>query len=117
MTFFTGPCHTFPSQETSTRVQRGTHDRILRPSTLIVLPFSKVTVQSIPVTLLNFPLVSGVRPAPAAKSAEKVQDPVRGMSIDQSVAEGQEEYKGGHSYFSSHECHSKFKEAPDKYAK
>jgi YHS domain-containing protein len=52
-----------------------------------------------------------------AQSAEKVKDPVCGMSIDKSTAKAHEEYKGGHYYFCSSECHSKFKDAPDKYAK
>lgn len=55
-----------------------------------------------------------VQPAPGA---EKVKDPVCGMSIDKSAAKGHEEYKGGHYYFCSSDCHSKFKDAPDKYAK
>jgi len=52
-----------------------------------------------------------------AQSAEKVKDPVCGMSIAKSAAKAHEDYKGGHYYFCSHECHSKFKDAPDKYAK
>jgi Cu+-exporting ATPase len=55
--------------------------------------------------------------AQAAQTAEKVKDPVCGMTIDKSAAKADEEYKGGHYYFCSHECHSKFKDAPDKYAK
>ena len=53
----------------------------------------------------------------AAQSAEKVKDPVCSMSIDKSAAKAHEEYKGGHYYFCSHECHATFKDAPDKYAK
>ena len=53
----------------------------------------------------------------AAPSAEKGKDPVCGMSIDKSAAKAHEEHKGGRYYFCSSECHSKFKDAPDKYAK
>ncbi len=55
--------------------------------------------------------------ASSVLSAEKVKDPVCGMTIDKSAAKGHEEYKDGHYYFCSHECHEKFKAAPDKYAK
>ena len=52
-----------------------------------------------------------------SQSTEKVKDLVCGMSIDKSAAKAHEEYKGGHYYFCSPECHSKFKDAPGKYAK
>ena len=55
--------------------------------------------------------------ASSVQAAEKVKDPVCGMTIDKSAAKGHEEYKGGHYYFCSDECHSKFKAAPDKYVK
>lgn len=60
------------------------------------------------------PPIIAVHPAP---SAEKVKDPVCDMSIDKSVAKGQEVYKGAHYYFCSADCHSKFKAAPEKYVK
>lgn len=52
-----------------------------------------------------------------APSAEKVKDPVCGMSIEKSAAKAHEENKGGQYDFCSSDCHSKFKDAPDKYAK
>ncbi len=39
------------------------------------------------------------------------------MMIDKSASKAHEEYKGGHYYFCSTECHTKFKAAPEKYAK
>ncbi len=48
----------------------------------------------------------------------KVKDPVCGMMVDKSsVKEHHEDYKDGHYFFCSMECHDKFKAAPDKYAK
>ena len=55
--------------------------------------------------------------AKAAKSDEKVKDPVCGMTIDKSASKAHEEYKGGHYYFCSAECHAKFKADPEKYVK
>lgn len=49
------------------------------------------------------------------RSAEKVRDPVCDMMLARSDSKAHEEYKGGHYYFCSHECHSKFEAAPNKY--
>lgn len=47
----------------------------------------------------------------------KVKDPVCGMSIDTFPGKAHEDYKGGHYYFCSPECLTKFKAAPDNFAK
>lgn len=56
--------------------------------------------------------------APSAqdqKPAEKVKDPVCGMTIDRSSAKGKSEYEGKTYYFCSDGCKKKFDAEPKKY--
>jgi YHS domain-containing protein len=45
-----------------------------------------------------------------------VKDPVCGMTIDESTAKGQSEYKGQTYYFCATICKTKFDQDPAKYA-
>jgi P-type Cu+ transporter len=49
-------------------------------------------------------------------SDEKVKDPVCGMTIEKSSADGPAEYQGRQYYFCSPGCLKKFEQEPEKYA-
>jgi Cu+-exporting ATPase len=60
-------------------------------------------------------LLAGPAALAQEKPAEKVKDPVCGMSIDRSAAKGKSEYEGKVYYFCSDGCKKKFDADPKKY--
>lgn len=63
------------------------------------------------VVALRGSAVAGQDPKPA----DKVKDPVCGMTIDRSTAKGTSEHEGKTYYFCSDSCKKKFEADPKKY--
>ncbi len=62
--------------------------------------------------------VSAAAPSVSAqdkKPAEKVKDPVCGMTIDPATAKGKSDHEGKTYYFCSDDCKKKFDADPKKY--